>query len=178
MRVSLFKLGGRESKSSQAYTSQNPNRERFPAPAKSKRPFHSNKIQGVNRGYFTRGSSKDEVLAVQGTPSKISDYSDHEWWYYGYSTVSISKTDGRVLRWSNTGDLKVELLPEGHVSNRGYFTRGSSKDEVLTVQGTPSKISDYSDHEWWYYGYSTVSISKTDGRVLRWNNTGNLKVKF
>ena len=59
----------------------------------------------------------------------------------------------------------------------GYFTRGSHKDDVLRLQGTPSDIDIYSNTETWWYGTSKVEISKSNDRVISWDNNGNLKVK-
>ena len=58
-----------------------------------------------------------------------------------------------------------------------YFTRGSHQDEVQRIQGTPTSIDRYSDHEVWWYGLSYVSISARDNRVIGWRNHGRLKVR-
>lgn len=131
-------------------------------------------------GYFTRGSHQDEVLRIQGTPSRVNKYSDHEVWNYGLSSVDISLRDRRVTEWNNiSGNLKVRLAPGGNVTNSPYFTRGSHQDDVLRVQGTPSSINRYSDHEVWNYGLSSVDISSRDRRVTEWNNiSGNLKARM
>ena len=129
---------------------------------------------------FTRGSHRDDVLRIQGTPSSINRYSDHESWRYGYSRVDISLRDGRVTEWNDiSGNLKVSMKPGSNVTGNSTFTRGSHRDDVLRIQGTPSSINRYSDHESWRYGYSRVDISLRDGRVTEWNNiSGNLKVSM
>ena len=129
---------------------------------------------------FTRGSHRDDVLRIHGTPWSIDEYSDHEVWRYGLSTVEISTRDGRVMEWSNSGrTLKVKLEPGPNVTGAKTFTRGSHRDDVLRIQGTPSSIDGYSDHEVWRYGLSTVEISTRDGRVMEWSNSGRtLKVRL
>jgi len=124
----------------------------------------------TSRGYFTVGSTKDEVLTVQGTPSSFNDST----WSYGYSNVYFR--DDRVSTWSDStvNPLRARMLPTGPVTiSRGYFTVGSTKDEVLTVQGTPSSFNDST----WSYGYSNVYFR--DGRVFSWSNStiNPLKVK-
>ncbi len=133
-------------------------------------------------GYFTRGSSQDEVLHVQGTPDAINTYSASrkEVWSYGWSTVTFSLPDGLVVEWRDDGNLKVELLPQNDAPPAsGYFTRGSSQDEVLHVQGTPDAINTYSASrkEVWSYGWSTVTFSLPDGLVVEWRDDGNLKIQ-
>ena len=129
---------------------------------------------------FTRGSHRDDVLRIQGTPSSINQYSDHETWWYGVSTIDISLRDQRVTEWDNLGgNLKVRLDPGPNVTDAQAFTRGSHRDDVLRIQGTPSSINQYSDHETWWYGVSTIDISLRDQRVTEWDNLGgNLKVRL
>lgn len=115
---------------------------------------------GHRPGYFTVGSTKDEVLAAQGTPAEFSESS----WKYGSSTVYF--LSGRVTSWNILSDspLKAEMLPSGPGPYRlGYFTVGSTKDEVLAAQGTPSELGESS----WKYGSSTVYFH--DGKVSSWN---------
>ena len=59
--------------------------------------------------HFRLGSHKDDVLRVQGTPDSISRYDTigKMTWQYGASRVEISLGTGRVLDWSNNGNLEV-----------------------------------------------------------------------
>jgi serine/threonine protein kinase len=118
--------------------------------------------------FFTLGSSKDEVLAIQGTPRSISGST----FWYEYSTVEFK--DDRVSSWSNISkNLKVRLAPASGVVAKQSFTLGSTKDEVLAVQGTPKSISGST----FWYEYSTVEF-KGD-RVSSWSNISkNLKVNL
>jgi outer membrane protein assembly factor BamE (lipoprotein component of BamABCDE complex) len=110
--------------------------------------------------YITVGSTKDDVLAIQGTPSRFSD----QVWEFGPSRLYF---DGnQVVRWEEWPrfPLKVRLLPSAAVENVApYFTVGSTKDEVLTIQGTPNRFTD----RVWEYGQSRVYF---DGdHVTRWD---------
>ena len=172
--------------------------------------------QSATPGYFTRGSSHDDVLHVQGTPDEIKVYSvsREEVWYYGNpvyvrSTVTFSLPDRRVKEWAN-GDGSLMFRLELSDSSPGptvtptltstplplptvvptatspavegdYFTRGSSQDDVLHAQGTPTGVDIYpaSGKEVWSYGYSSVTFSTTDGRVIEWSDfENNLKVRY
>ena len=139
--------------------------------------------QHTEKDYFTRGSSQDDVLHAQGTPTEINTYNSlgYERWNYGYSTVTFSLPDGLVIEWRDTGNLRVELIPGTGASNTpGYFTRGSSQDDVLHAQGTPTEINTYNSlgYERWNYGYSTVTFSLPDALVIEWRDTGNLRVEL
>ena len=134
--------------------------------------------------YFTRGSHKDDVLRIQGTPTRISRFpsSGKEVWAYGLSSVSISIATGKVQEWSDHAhNLRVRLEPGPRVTDAQYFTRGSHKDDVLRIQGTPTRISRFpsSGKEVWAYGLSSVSISITTGKVEEWSDHArNLKVRL
>jgi len=118
------------------------------------------------RGFFTIGSSKDEVLGVQGTPTRFTD--TH--WTYGLSSVEFQSGLVRTWNVSPLNPLRAALTPQnsGEASAaraRGYFTIGSSKDEVLGVQGTPSRFTD----TYWSYGLSSVTFQ--NDRVTNWNSS-------
>jgi hypothetical protein len=60
--------------------------------------------------FFTQGSHKDDIIRLQGTPDSIQRYEGlgYEQWYYGSANVDISIRDGRLIKWSNSGNrLKV-----------------------------------------------------------------------
>ncbi len=118
------------------------------------------------RGYLTVGSTKDEVIGVQGTPSRFSD--TH--WTYGLSSIEFQ--NGQVTTWnmSPLNPIRAALMPQNPedastARARGYFTVGSTKDEVLGVQGTPARFSD----TYWAYGLSSVSFQ--NGRVTSWKSS-------
>lgn len=131
---------------------------------------------------FTQGSSKDDVIRLQGTPDDIDHYEalGYEVWHYGSASVDISIPGGRVTKWSNAGSrLKVTMAPGARATTASSFTQGSSKDDVVRLQGTPDGIDRYEalGYEVWHYGSASVDISTRDGRVLKWSNTsGRLKV--
>jgi hypothetical protein len=81
-------------------------------------------------GFFTIGSTEEEVRAIQGVPPRIDNYGQLRWWY-GLSTVTFDSS-GRVSRYDNaSGNLHVRLVPKEQ-SSATYFTLGSNEDEVLS----------------------------------------------
>ena len=122
------------------------------------------------RRFFTLGSTQDEVWALQGPPTTITGNT----WKYGLSTVTFKNY--RVISYSNISwNLKVRLVPKTPVTDRQfpvYFTKGSSKDRVLVVQGTPSEVVGNT----WKFGESEVRFR--GDRVVSYANTAhNLQVK-
>ncbi len=115
--------------------------------------------------HFTIGSTYDEVLLVQGTPTRI----EMDKWFYGFSEIRFK--DGRVKEYDNYfGTLKVRLLPPPLAGpQKDSFTIGSTQDEVLAIQGTPTAIQGNS----WSYNFSYIffrdsrvsSISDTEGNL-------------
>ena len=106
--------------------------------------------RSLKSSFFTVGSTKSEVIAVQGTP----DSSTENQLSYGSSTVYLE--DGRVKRWHNSF-----LRP---LQAKTRFTVGSTKSEVIAVQGTP----DSSTEVHLSYGLSIVYFR--DGRVTSWKS--------
>lgn len=121
------------------------------------------------KSYFTRGSTRDEVIAIQGTPDHYRDRGREL--RYGESRVTFEK--GRVASWHQHADtpLKARLLPEVF-SNATHFTYNSTRDEVLSVQGTPTHFGENTLH----YGYSTVQFR--DNRVIGWNQAASYPLKI
>ncbi len=121
-------------------------------------------------GFFTLGSTPEEVLAVQGLPTAI----EGDTWRYGLSTI-IFDHQRRVIRYSNLSrNLRVRLLPPPALASSPppFFDIGSTQEEVLAVQGTPTSILPHA----WAYGDSRVNFYR--GRVISIQNTGkNLRIK-
>ena len=135
--------------------------------------------QVTSEAYLTQGSHEDDVLRLQGTPLSIIRLSSDEIWTFEGSSVQIDLQTRRVLGWSNTNSsLNVRLLPSKQVTSETYFTRGSHKDDVLRLQGTPSAITWTPSGEFWKFEDSIVVIGSRTRRVLEWSNSGNLKVQL
>ena len=76
----------------------------------------------------------------------------------------------------NVSNSSVQQEQNHSSINVNYITIGSSKDDVLSVQGTPKSMNKYSNIETWYYSGSS-SIKFVSNRVSEWNNYGSLNVK-
>jgi hypothetical protein len=112
-----------------------------------------------NWDYFTVDSTKGEVLVVQGPPSSFDKH------VFSYGNSKVYFKDGRVTRWdsSPTNPLKTRLLPsQPNMPNKGYFTVGSKKEEVLAVQGMPTGFDDR------VFEYGPSKVYFNEGRVTRW----------
>ena len=106
--------------------------------------------------YITVGSGKDDVTRIQGRPNSASSN------LFTYGSSHIYFENGQVIGWENSSPrLKVRLYPTAR-SHASTFTIGSTKDEVLSVQGTPDSFTDND----FSYGNSTVHFK--DGRVTDW----------
>ena len=84
----------------------------------------------------------------------------------------VPQDDGEAVQWyrkaAEQGDAHaLEWLNE----YGSYFTRGSSMDDVLRVQGTPTSINTYRvlGNEVWTYGASTVTFDLQTKRVTEWS---------
>jgi hypothetical protein len=137
----------------------------------------ANKVEQAPPSYITLGSTEDEVLLVQGTPSRV----EQEKWFYGFAEVRFK--DGRLREYDNYfGTLRVRLVPSSAVGpdrKRTFFTIGSTPDEVLALQGTPTSVHG----NLWSFDFASVFfrngkvhyVTNTDGtlRFLPREDIGN-----
>lgn len=109
--------------------------------------------------YIHLGSTQADVRRIQGTPTEVSG----DTWSYNYSTVTF--TDGVVSGWFTNGTrLKVGFATKQRPG--ATFTVGSTPEQVLSAQGTPTEVSG----DTWGYDYSTVTF--TNGVVSGWFTNG------
>ena len=113
-------------------------------------------------GFVALGSTPEDVLRTHGTPTRV----EKDRWFYGYSEIRFK--DGLVAGYDNYfGNLNVRLLPsarsDGPASDEKprpvFFTIGSTPDEVLGVQGTPTGIQGN------LWTYNLASFYFRDGKV-------------
>lgn len=120
-----------------------------------------NRLISSDNKFFTFGTSLGEVYAIQGVPTKT----EHDVWYYGKSKVYFVK--GKVQRWEENSDnlLRVNIRPGTEKTSTEFFGRGSSKMEVLAVQGAPDRDAG----SVWDYGVSRVYFD--NDRVKGWDES-------
>lgn len=110
--------------------------------------------------YITVGSTREEVLAQQGAPTA----STGDKLVYGKSELYFK--DGAVVGWrvdSVASPVRLKLWPSSAVDPAlASYTYGSSKDVVLTVQGTPTAFTE----DKFEYGRSIVYFH--NNRVVSW----------
>ena len=108
---------------------------------------------------FTIGSTKAEVIAVQGPPQHSSD----SVFQYGSSVVEFQ--NDRVVRWRSAFPaLKAHRVVEAAFGRSAVFTIGSSREEVIAIQGRPDSASDS------LLQYGTATVQLRDGRVVSWQD--------
>ncbi len=124
--------------------------------------------EGAAPKYITIGSTEDEVLLVQGTPTRV----EQDRWYYGFAEIKFK--EGRVSEYDNYfGALRVRVAPSENDTGarKRFFTVGSTRDEVLDVQGTPTGIAG----NVWSYDFSYVFFR--DGKVRQVSDAAG-KLRF
>lgn len=134
-----------------------------------------------SKNYWTVGSDRELVMALQGMPSRVIQYaaSCQQVLRYGNSTVELR--NGYVTQYDNLdGNLKVLADTQAVLSTQGTvdaWSLGSSKEAVLQLQGTPTRTSQYASNRFTtlYYGNSSVQFD-TDQVVGYANFDQNLRV--
>ncbi|HUB52026.1 MAG TPA: DnaJ domain-containing protein [Terracidiphilus sp.] len=111
--------------------------------------------------YVTAGLTEAEVIAVQGEPTSATDSQMN----YGHSELYFS--NDKLVGWKIDPDspIRIKLWPDVPVDpDRDTFWVGSSKSEVIAVQGTPTLWSDDT------FGYGRSEVYFRNGRVVNWKN--------
>ena len=140
-----------------------------PAPAASPSAYASeqkgiqehSKVQTAGaQPYITAGLSPAEVLAVLGNPTSSSG----EKLFYKGSEIYFQ--NGRVAGWKidpRTAPLRVKLWPDTPPApGLTAFAVGSSKSDVIALQGTPSLFSSNE------FGYGGSVVFFQNDRVVGW----------
>jgi hypothetical protein len=129
-----------------------------PEPAETAPPETARAQHGA--GWIWIGSTVGDVYGAQGIPTST----EGETWHYGKSEVRF--VQGRVVSWNQHPDNPLRIARNQPVQVReGTFDIGSSKNEVLAVQGMPVTETDTI----WDYGLSRVYFK--DNRVVRWQES-------
>lgn len=137
----------------------------------------------VEKTYWTLGSDRDLVLAIQGTPSQTTQFhsSCHQTLRYEGSVVELN--NGYVKQYNNF-DGTLRVLADGPVvlsahATSDTWTLGSTEAEVVQVQGTPTRQEQYTANRFTtlYFGNSSVMFDQ--GQAISYlNNDSNLKVSL
>jgi len=103
---------------------------------------------------------------------QVSDEGGISYHFHQLSALPLTKSDSLP-----SSDLLVSRSLASEIApTKNYWTLGSSMDEVIRLQGTPTRILDFGD-TMIYYGNSSITISPKKGVVAYDNNDKNLKVR-
>jgi len=111
--------------------------------------------------YITAGLTKSEVIAVLGVPAIATD----DKLVYGASEFTFRNDSLVGWKIDPASGIRVKLWPDAKVDpNLTTFHVGSSKNEVIAVQGTPLLFSEDA------FGYGASMVYFDGNRVVGWKN--------
>ena len=121
----------------------------------------------TSKTYFTLGSTKGEVAAIQGTPNSFSET------HFSYGLSRVYFRNGKVSSWNIYSTSPLRAKYPTTYTNKTYFTLGSTKGEVAAIQGTPNSFSET------HFSYGLSRVYFRNGKVSSWNiySTSPLKVR-
>ncbi|WP_035990458.1 hypothetical protein [Leptolyngbya sp. KIOST-1] len=137
----------------------------------------------ADKTYWTIGSDRDLVMAIQGAPSQTMQHHNacQQTLRYGNSLVELH--NGYVKQYDNgEGNLRVLANSPLVVSTQApenHWTLGSTQAEVVQVQGAPTRQEQYTSQQFTtlYYGKSSVLFE--NGHAIGYLNSDNtLKVSL
>ncbi len=122
----------------------------------------ASRAEGVSlQPYITAGLTKDEVIAVLGAPTSSTEGK------LTYGASELDFTTGKLSGWKiePSSPIHVKLWPDAPVDpDLASFKLGSTKNEVLVVQGTPTLFSENT------FGYGRSRVFFKDNLVVGWKN--------
>jgi hypothetical protein len=112
--------------------------------------------------YITADLTKAEVIAIQGTPTTFSEDK------LTYAKTEFYFSDDKLAGWKidpASGPARVKLWPQGTVDpSLQSFTLGSTKDQVIALQGTPTVFSEDT------FGYGGSEVYFQNDQVIGWKD--------
>jgi hypothetical protein len=127
-------------------------------PGKARPIIAANEAHGA-KPYLTSGLTPMEVLSILGNPTSSSG----EKMFYQGSEIDFR--NGHVTGWriDSKSPIRVKLWPDQPpVPGMAAFTVGSSKSDVIALQGTPTLFSDYE------FGYGGSVVFFRNDHVVSW----------
>ena len=109
-----------------------------------------------------------EVISVLGNPTS----SNGEKMFYGNSEIDFK--NGQVGGWKidPAGPIRVKLWSETpSVPGLSTFGIGSTKSDVIALQGTPTLFSDNE------FGYGNSHIYFQNNRVTSWKDSSSVPLR-
>ncbi len=122
---------------------------------------------------ITLGTTLDDVIKIQGSPTVIENYSSFIVYRYGSDYLYLSTSDKTVISWSNNNKtLNILMTPGNNTTSATKITLGTTLDDVIKIQGSPTVIENYSSFIVYRYGSDYLYLSTSDKTVTAWSNTG------
>ena len=118
--------------------------------------------------YITAGLTPTEVISVLGNPTSSSGEKMF------YSSSEIDFKNGQVAGWKidPAAPIRVKLWSETpSVPGLNTFGVGSTKSDVIALQGTPSLFSDND------FGYGASHVFFQNNRVTSWKESGSAPLR-
>lgn len=155
----VFHLSGNGAANASEVPANNP-------PPEAARPEQAHRLSKVPHAhgvqpYVTLGLTRAEVAAVLGAPTAASSQA----LLYGNSLLYMR--NGRVAGWriDPASPLRVKLWPSRPPDpSVTFFTTGSSRSEVIALQGTPTLLRDNT------FGYGGSEVFFDGDTVVGWRN--------
>ena len=123
---------------------------------------------------LTLDAPKLSIQQAFGTPEAIQLGPVFDLWYYqnnNYLILYRSKLKG----YSDATDLSLDLRPK-KPSKAKWLTTDSTPDDVLSVLGTPRKITPGNLYEIWWYDNAFIKFLK--GHIMEYADGQRLKFDF
>lgn len=142
--------------------------ETGPAPAPNTKAVPVQPHLSAAKPYITAGLTPSEVISVLGNPTS----STGEKMLYNSSEIDFK--NGQVAGWKidPASPIRVKLWSDSpSVPGLNTFGVGSSKSDVIALQGTPTLFSDND------FGYGSSHVFFQNNHVTSWKSSGSTPLR-
>lgn len=133
--------------------------------------------------YWTLGSDRDLVMAIQGAPSQTMQYNNACQQTLRYDNSIVELRNGYVSQYDNS-DGNLRVLAEGptivsEAAAQGSWTLGSTEADVIQIQGSPTRQEQYTSDRFTTLHYGKSSVLFENGQAVGYlNSDRNLRVSL
>lgn len=129
----------------------------------------------ISRAAFalTLGDNTQAITAALGNPHRVARGPTFVTWFYDDAYLLL--VHDKIVAYNNATRLQIRLYPKQN-KVLDSLNMESTKDDIISLLGTPNSIDVAVTFERWWYG--TEYIRFVDNHIQHFTNAGPLKFKL
>lgn len=122
---------------------------------------------------LTLGDNTQAITAALGNPHKVSRGPTYITWFYDDAYLQL--VHGKIIAYNNASRLQIKIYPKQRkIVDR--LNMQSTKDDILSLLGTPNSIDVALTFERWWYGDEYIRF--VDNHIQHFTNAAPLRFRL